>query len=156
LLFAGALSGMHKKMVVIVSILAVVLASYISWTSIHPYKVEDPDLPRITQIAKKVSTLMEGQTFAFTVMHSRSFNDLHIRYFFHLYGITSVSIDDPSNKTLMIICENGCLEKPIEEKISVMCSTEVCPLDKPTVPFDVWEYEKTERVGNSALYLYSR
>lgn len=156
LLFTGALSGIHKKMVVIVSILAVVLASYISWTLIHPYKVDDPDLPRITQIVKKVSTLMEGQTFAFTVMHSRSFNDLHIRYFFRLYGITSVSIDDPSNKTLIIICENGCLEKPIENKIRIMCSTEVCPLDTATVPFDVWKYEKTERVGNSALYLYSR
>ena len=156
LLFAATLSHVHKKMIVVVSVLIVVVASCISWTSIHPYKVEDPDLPRITQVTKKVSTLMQGRPFTFTVMHSRSFNDMHIRYFFYLYGITPTSIDDPSNKTLIIICENGCLEKPIEKTISIMCSTEVCPLDKPTVPFDVWHYEKTEKVGNSALYLYTR
>ena len=156
LLFAGLLSGVHKRMVVIVSIVIAVLASCISWTSIHPYKVDDPDLSRITAITQKMASLTEGQSFAFTVMHSRSFNDLHIQYFFKLYGIPAVSIEDTTNNRLFIICENGCLEKPIEKKVSIMCGAEICPLDKPDVDFSIWKYVKTEWVGTSAIYLYAR
>ncbi len=156
LLLAGLLSGVHKKMVIIVSIGVVVLASYISWTSIHPYKVADPDVPRITGITEEIALLTNGQPFTFTVMNSRSFNDLHIRYFFKLYGISSVAIDDATTNRLFIICENACPETPPEGKVHVMCSSEVCPLDKPTISFDQWKYEKTEKVGNSTLFLYTR
>lgn len=156
LLLAGVLSGIHKKMVVIVSLFVVVVASCISWTSLHPYTVTDPDLPRITGITEEIVSLADNYPFAFTVMNSRSFNDLHIRYFFKLYGISSVPIDDVTNNRLIIICENACPETPPQGKLSIMCSTEVCLLDKPIVPFDVWQYEKTVKVGNSALFLYSR
>ena len=156
LLFAGLLSGLHKRLIVIVSIGVVVLASCISWTAIHPYKVDDPDVPRITGITEEIVLLVDGQPFAFTVMNSRSFNDLHIRYFFKLYGIASVPIDDVTNSRLFIICENACPETPPQGKVHVMCSSEVCPLDTPTISFDEWKYEKTEKVGNSALFLYTR
>ncbi|MFZ2025221.1 MAG: hypothetical protein WAV51_02995 [Microgenomates group bacterium] len=155
-LLVGVLSSVHKRIVIVTGIGIVVISLYVSWSLFHPYIVKDPDLPRITAITEKIAVLTDGQPFAFTVMNSRSFNDLHIRYFFKLYRILSVSIDDTTNNRLFIICENACPETPPAGKLSIMCSTEICPLDKPTVSFDEWRYEKTERVGNSALFLYTR
>ncbi len=156
LLLAGALSSVHTRMIIVVSIGAAICAGCISWTAIHPYKIIDADLPRITAITEKIALLADGQPFAFTVMNSRSFNDLHIRYFFKLYGLSSVSIDEVDNKRLFIICENACPEAPPAGKLSIMCWSEICPLDTPNVPFDKWKYEKAEHVGNSVLFLYSR
>lgn len=154
LLVAGVLSTIHKRLAVIVSMLAVISISCISWALVPPYQTNDPDLPRVSAIAKKIPQVVT-EPFSFVLMHSRSFNDLHIRYFFHLYGIQTVPYDDPSYTTLVLICENTCFDKP-NERVLVTCSSEICPFDKSDVDFNRWRYVKTERVGTAAIYLYTR
>lgn len=154
LLIAGFLSNIHKRLTVILSMLVVIVMSCVSWSVISPYQTNDPDIPRISAIVEKIPHMIT-EPFSFVLMHSRSFNDLHIRYFFYLHGIQSVSYDDSSYTTLLLICENTCFEKP-NERVLVTCSTEICPLDKPDVDFSKWKYVKTERVGTSAIYLYTR
>ena len=154
LLVAGFLSGIHKRLIVILSMLIVILASCISWFLVPPYQIQDPDIPRVSAIAGKIPQVIT-EPFSFVLMHSRSFNDLHIRYFFDLYGIRTEPYDDPSYTTLALICENTCFDKP-NERVLVPCSSEICPFDKPEVDFNKWNYVKTERVGTSAIYIYTR
>jgi len=154
-LIAGFLSSLPKRVKIAMSIVLVILASYLSWMRVHPYEIREPDIPRLTKISTAVTQLTNNEPFSFTVINSRSFNDLHIRYFFRLSALHPVPYDDPSYKTLLIICENEC-PKELGSKVSVMCSGEVCPLDKPSIDLTTWSYEKTERVATSAIYIYSR
>ncbi len=154
-LIAGFLSSLPNKIKIAMSILLVILASYLSWVNVHPYEIREPDVPRVTKISTAVVQLTNGEPFSFTVINSRSFNDLHFRYFFHLYRIHPLPFDDPSYKTLLVVCENECPGE-LGSKISVMCFGEVCPLDKPSIDLTTWSYEGIERVGTSAIYIYSR
>lgn len=154
-LVAGLLDALPKRIKIATSILLVIVVSYLSWVVVRPYAGNDFDIPRLTRISTKVAQLTKNAPFSFIVINSRSFNDLHMRYFFHLYNMRPLPFDDVSYKTLLIVCENECPEQ-LGNKVDVMCSGEICPLDKPSINLTQWVYEKTERVGTSAIFIYTR
>jgi len=155
LLFAGCLQSMRRlRWPLIIGLILLMTGS--SWFFRNPYKATDFDIPRINALTDTVVSLTNGTPFAFTVMNSRSFTDFHVRYFFSMKKAEIVSVDDINNKTLFIVCEAGCPKAESMSKISVMCYTDLCPLDKPEIHLKDWVYVSTTEVGSSAIYSYER
>jgi len=128
----------------------------ISWFFNNPYKTNEPDIPRLTALTDTVSSIARDTPFAFTVINSRSFTDFHVRYFLLMKNAQIVPVDDIDNMTLFVLCEAGCPKAELIEKVSVMCHTELCPLDKPVITLADWTYISTDQVGTSAVYVYKR
>ncbi len=155
LLFVGCLQSVHKfRLPLIIGLVLFMTGS--SWFLKNPYKTIDFDLPRVNALTDNVIALSNGTPFTFTVINSRSFTDFHMRYFFRTKNAEVVSVDDINNKTLFIICEAGCPKVESMSKISVMCHTDLCPLDKPEIHLGDWKYVRTSHVGLSAIYMYKR
>jgi 4-amino-4-deoxy-L-arabinose transferase-like glycosyltransferase len=155
LLLAGSIQGVRKlRWPLILGLVLVMTGS--SWFFSNPYKTTDPDIPRVNALTDAVIAIAKGRAFAFTVMNSRSFTDFHVRYFFRMKSGEVVPVEDVDNKTLFIVCEAECPKVELMNKVSVMCHTDLCPLDKPEIPLQDWTYVSTSQVGSSAVYTYKR
>ena len=155
LLLGGVLQSIRKLTWPLIFGLVTVI-TIVSWSSNNPYKTNNPDLPRIAALTDAVVLMAKDTPFTFTVIHSRSFTDFHVRYFFRTKNVEVVPVDDVNNKTLFIVCEAGCPKAESMSKISVMCHTDLCPLDKPETHLSDWTYVSTTNVGTSAIYAYTR
>jgi hypothetical protein len=155
LLLGGVLQSIRKLTWPLIFVL-VMLITVASWFFNNPYKTNDPDIPRIAALTDAVVLMADDKPFAFTVMNSRSFTDFHVRYFLLRKDAQVVPIDDSNNQTLFILCEQGCPDVTLIKKVSVMCHTEVCPLDMPIIERKDWTYVSTKQVGTSAIYIYKR
>jgi hypothetical protein len=103
-----------------------------------------------------VIAIAHGEPVAFTVMNSRSFTDFHVRYFFLMKNIQIMPVDEETNRTLFILCEGACPQAETIEKVSVLCHTELCPLNMPVINLSDWMYISTSQIGISAIYTYKR
>jgi len=155
LLLGGVLQSIRKLTWPLIFGLVTVI-TIVSWFFKNPYITTDFDIPRMNALTDTVVSLASGMPFAFTVMNSRSFTDFHVRYFFRTKNVEVVPVDDVNNKTLFIVCEAGCPKAESMSKISVMCHTDLCPLDKPEIHLSDWTYVSTTNVGTSAIYAYTR
>lgn len=155
LLFGGVLQSIRKLTGPLIFGLVMVITA-ISWSFSNPYKISDPDISRLDALTDTVIAMADGKPVAFTVMNSRSFTDFHVRYFFLMKNVQVISVDEVTNRTLFILCEGACPQEETIEKVSVMCHTELCPLDKPEIPLQDWTYVSTSQVGSSAVYTYKR
>lgn len=155
-LLGGVMQGLRRLMSWLVILGLVVVITAVSWSFNNPYKTDDPDVPRITALTDTVVAIADNKPFAFTIINSRSFTDFHVRYFFLMKNAQLVPVDDNNNKTLFVLCEGGCPTAESVSTVSVMCHTEVCPLDKPVITMADWIYVSTNQVGTSAVYTYRR
>jgi len=155
-LLAGTIHGLRKWVTVPLIVGFITVVTLISWLFYNPYSIKDPDIPRIQGLTDSVIAKVDNKPFAFTIMNSRSFADFHVRYFFVLKHATVIPVDDRNGKRLFILCEGACPKGKLVGNVSVMCHTELCPLDKPDIPLDEWVYVSTTEVGSSAIYSYER
>lgn len=155
LLLGGAIQAM-RKFTSWLPILILVGITGASWSFSNPYKINDPDISRLGAMTDTVIAMADGKPVAFTVMNSRSFTDFHVRYFFLMKDVQVIPVDENTNRTLFILCEGACPQAETIEKVSVMCHTELCPLNMSVINLSDWMYVSTSHIGTSAVYTYKR
>lgn len=133
-----------------------VLLSHIS--SIARPTVEVADIPRLTQMTREALTLAGGEPFAFALISSRSFSDLHWRYFFRREGATPLPVGDSTARQLVMACEK--LPCPRFEELAkagsvqVICNEAHCSGQYPEITISEWErVNEWEGEGGTILLL---
>lgn len=124
------------------------------------FKEGHNDIVKTKMLSKTVMALSVNKPFAFTTFSSRSFTDLHYRFFMDLENIIPEKIDDDGYSQLFVVCDAG--ECPTaqqllaQNKIYAVCSEIVCKLDNPIIDMSKWEKRDEERVGSSMVYGFVR
>lgn len=155
--FLSSLAQYVPKFILVVVAL-VIIAINLSKTDIFVdgYK----DIERTWRITEDIIKQSDQQPFSFTLLSSRSFSDLHYRYYFLLNKVRPSHIMDDEYKYLFLICEKQpCpTSTQIQDKVEIqaICYDQHCSGDYPKIKMSKWEFKMSKRIVNGVLYTYSR
>lgn len=118
------------------------------------------DIARAQSMIARMLSLTKNESFSFTLSSSRSFSDLHYRYFFLTNRIKPVPIMDMSYPNLFLICEKAPCASPKEMKrkdsVPVLCYEEYCSGPYPMVDLRSWQFATSSSVFDGRIYMYRR
>ena len=119
-----------------VGILVVLILSAVHISRTDVLSGGSDDLSRTRQLATAVISDAGGSPFSFTLVGSRSFSDLHYRYYFLKRGVPVSQIVDGTYKKMYVICDNlvcPALSELEEQKLSVLCFDAHCEGEYPKI-----------------------
>lgn len=116
------------------------------------------DISRARGIVEEVRMSAKNQPFSFTLTSSRSFSDLHYRYFFKLAGLEPKPITDTAYGTLFLVCD----QRPCptrdqmrqKSRVEAMCFEPHCKGPYPTVDLSSWELVATYYIPEGWVYMF--
>lgn len=116
------------------------------------------DLKRTDALVKTMIVEAGGEPFSFTVFNSRSFSDLHYRFFFTRKQVSPVPIENNDYPLLFVACEHGC--PPDEEMkgwggMQALCFDPVCFRDYPRIHLSDRHFNGSRQIENSRLFIFS-
>ncbi len=118
------------------------------------------DITRTRGVSGEMMRLSSGKSFSFTLISSRSFSDLHYRYFFTINNVRPVPVEDTAYQQLFLVCEKApCISiENIEAVFSVpiLCHEEHCGGSYPKIDLTAWRLIQTEDFLDSRMYIYRR
>lgn len=118
------------------------------------------DISRTSRIAGKILSLAQDEPYSFTLIQSKSFSDLHYRYYFLLSGHEPRPIGAGDYRRLFIICESPpCQnERELQETavIPVLCFDPHCQGPYPEINLGQWKFERATDVSDSRIYEFTR
>ncbi len=118
------------------------------------------DIERTDALTREMETSASGKPFSFTVIKSRSFSDLHYRYFFHIRGIPVTPVTSDTYKTLFIVCERDvcptAAEISGEDHVIALCWDFVCDREYPWVGLRKWKLMNTKDIEGARLFTWER
>jgi hypothetical protein len=140
----------------------------IAWTQVAKsdvWKAGSYDIARGQSVASTVKELAMDTPFAFTLVGSRSFSDLHYRYHFLKLGLTPRAIADPLYTTLFVLCDS--LKCPHTGEVArpafpILCFESLCKQEYPTLDLkDEFVYvgsasAKYNNKQEATIYQFSR
>ena len=101
-----------------------------------------------------------NESFSFTLISSRSFSDLHYRFFFLKKNVQPVSIESDEFNTLYLVCEKDPCptreEIMLKTEIQAMCFDPLCDRDYPRVSLAKWQLDSTITRERATLYIFNR
>ena len=101
-----------------------------------------------------------NESFSFTLISSRSFSDLHYRFFFLNKNVQPVSIESDEFNTLYLVCEKDPCptreEIMLKTEIQAMCFDPLCDRDYPRVSLAKWQLDSTITRERATLYIFNR
>ncbi|MEK7129425.1 MAG: glycosyltransferase family 39 protein, partial [Patescibacteria group bacterium] len=116
------------------------------------------DVSRVQRIVAEVLTSAKDQPFSFTLTSSRSFSDLHYRYFFKLADVEPKPITEASYSTLFLICDlepcptaDQMRQKP---RVQALCFEPHCKGTYPTVDLSNWELKTMLYAPEGRIYMF--
>lgn len=140
--------------------LGIVIIAFIMIVKSDVWGKGDQDIYRTKILTDTMIRLSHNQPFSFTLITSRSFSDLHYRFFFALRRVIPAQIDSPDYGRLFLVCESGQCptvdEIHMNERVYTVCYERQCKFDYPII--DIWKWKNigVERVGSWAVYVYER
>lgn len=151
LLFGFLLSQINKKLsLLIVCILALF---HLSKTDIFNPGVND--IVRIKSVSQEIIRQVGSKPFSFGLIGSRSFSDLHYRYFFLTSGITPEPILAETYDNLFLVCEsNSCPE--MNGRIKILCYDAHCSGEYPKIDLALWKIGAVTDIQGAKLYVLKR
>lgn len=119
------------------------------------------DIARTLDMTSVMERLTSGKPFSFALISSRSFSDLHYRYFFttqqHIYPLPLV---DRTYVNLFLVCEKAPCpsfkEMQNVHSTKVICYDEYCGRKYPSINLEQWQLVATYDGFDSRLYIYRR
>ncbi|KKR94886.1 MAG: hypothetical protein UU41_C0002G0007 [Candidatus Roizmanbacteria bacterium GW2011_GWA1_41_13] len=118
------------------------------------------DLSRTEDMAETMIQSAEQDPFSFTLINSRSFSDLHYRFFFLKKRVQPVSIESEEFDTLYLVCEKEPCPTQDEivsrTEIQVMCFDPLCNREYPKVNLKEWQFESEIKHEWATLYVLKR
>ncbi|MBI5019245.1 glycosyltransferase family 39 protein [Candidatus Gottesmanbacteria bacterium] len=124
------------------------------------------DLARVSMAVARMKADAGQERFSFTLINTRSFSDLHYRYYMRVMGVTPMPVGEANYRKLYVMCESS--RCPTVTQITsittlpVLCYDEHCADTYTGIPlWDSWSYIRHERVVDSGrilgtLYVFER
>lgn len=137
----------------------ILLILFLHMSSIAKPSAEAADIPRLTQMTREARALAGSEPFVFALISSRSFSDLHWRYFFNRQGVSPLPVDDPAAGQLIVACEK--LPCPSFEElvkagsVQVICNEAHCSGQYPKIEISEWKL-LSEWEGEGGMILLLR
>ncbi len=126
---------------------------------------KNSDIWRVSSVVQTIKEETDGASFSFTLIKSRSFSDLHYRYYFRQMNIAPRPIADPDYSHLYLICDDD--DCPGEQEVNarwetpILCYEAHCREFYPVIDMTKWAYVDDRPVagprGSHAwIYRFSR
>lgn len=121
---------------------------------------EVKDIERTKRFTEEIIKRAKGEAFSFTLTSSRSFSDLHYRYFFMRNLAVPMNITSNDYRTLFLVCEKT--PCPSYEQMSrapsvdVMCSDPHCEGVYPKLNLGVFRWSDSWEDQMGRIYMYKR
>ena len=139
-------------------IIVVILISQLRNTDI--FSKENNDIVRTSRMISEVISMTNNEPFSFTLISSRSFSDLHYRYFFTTRRRNPVPIINTSYGNLFLVCEKTPCVSPQELErigfIQALCYEDHCGGPYPTIDLRAWQFVTHSDVLDGRIYMYKR
>jgi 4-amino-4-deoxy-L-arabinose transferase-like glycosyltransferase len=119
------------------------------------------DIARTESAVEAVIRDAGSLPFSFTLTGSRSFSDLHYRYFFLKNNVSPHAITNINYSKLYIICDSDHCPSGAEfsntKLLPVLCYDEHCEGIYPVIDLNLWQFDTVLGHGlDHAIYVYNR
>jgi len=121
------------------------------------------DIPRVRAQVAKAHAYVGDDPYAFTLVSSRSYSDLHYRYFMKTSGFVPQDISTDAYSTLVIFCDsNSCAQADeilSRGTVPVLCYDHHCSGQYPQIVFSEWMYDRYVAVESGyygGFFVFSR
>lgn len=159
-IFLGGVTTWLRKFIPAAAVVAI-----IAWIFLYQLTRSDiwstghKDIQRTRSAVNAMRESAKGQPFSFTLLSSRSFSDLHYRYFFLLNGLVPQPITSPAYGTLFLVCDKS--PCPSADgfgamRVNAMCYEAHCSGQYPTIDLQDWEYNQTREIEGATIYMFKR
>lgn len=151
LLFGFVLSKLNKKLVLL--IVSVLTIYHLSKTDI--FKPGVNDIVRTMAVSQEIIRLAGSEPFSFGLIASRSFSDLHYRYFFLTQGVTPEPVLADTYQNLFLVCEtDACLK--LKDSVQILCYDDHCKGEYPQFNLTTWKFDKNIDLRGARVYVFKR
>lgn len=151
LLFGFVLSKLNIKLAVI--LVSILVLYHLNKTDI--FKPEVNDIARTKSVSQEIIRQAGGGPFSFGLIASRSFSDLHYRYFFVTAGVKPEPILVNTYQNLFLVCETDVCPE-INNNVQILCYDTHCEGEYPKISLSPWKFVSTHDVAGARLYQYQR
>lgn len=152
LMIATVFSAIPKNVWRRIAIVSVVVLAGIQLARTDVFAKGPQDMARTARAVRQMIDLAGGKPYSFTVIQSRSFSDLHYRYYLAAFHSTPEQITRMDYPLLFIVCDEATC--PSAENVAtnyalqVMCYDPMCAQFYTTVNMHRnWVYVRTEPVS---------
>lgn len=118
------------------------------------------DIARTRKITETIFSLANGKPFSFTLISSRSFSDLHYRYFFLTSGINPQPLGSQGYNALFLVCEKtpcpSASEMQRQTLVKALCFDPHCSGEYPQIDLRQWRQVEVKDVSSARIYVYKR
>ena len=104
------------------------------------------DIARVKAAVTEIKTIAGESPFSFTLISSRSYSDLHYRYYMGVMNVNPVSFADTTYRKFMLVCDRA--ECPSVSEITtltdlaILCYEQHCKEFYPKLPIQKeWKYQ---------------
>lgn len=147
------------KAALVVSLLVLILFSV---SKLDLFNKGYNDIFRTEAMTSEMASQADGEPFSFTLTTSRSFSDLHYRYFFTIEHITPSPITSNNYSILFLICERDLTSCPKNEiqtqmqEVQALCYEPHCKWEYPTISLTNFSFVASKDILGGRLFTYQR
>ncbi len=160
LLFGFLLKWLEGKGMSWVSFGLAVIFSLSNISRLDINKIGFNDIARTNAVVKEIAHEATDQPFSFGLIASRSFSDLHYRYFFLTQGLKVESVLSDRYQTLFLVCESTTCPSADnlvrQGKVQVICYDSHCSGEYPKIDVNKWKFDKILDINDAKLYFLKR
>lgn len=154
-LFVGsALSGMKHPVWKMTAYMILLAVSGYQLMRTDVFHRGSDDIFRVSEAVKHIQSKTGAASFSFTLIGSRSFSDLHYRYYMSEFGLKPVPAVDATYGRLFVICDG--VDCPSVgsvtsiSKLPILCYEEHCRETYPSIPFSSeWKYVRDDAISKA-------
>lgn len=137
------LAAVAKKFKALSYILVILILIQLFNTDI--FSQGNNDIARTKNAVSDVINDANSQPFSFTLINSRSFSDLHYRYYFSTFGVSPEFVKNEMYSMFYLICDNSkcppVAEVTEKQYIPVVCYDPHCAGDYGNIDMTKWQFD---------------
>lgn len=109
------------------------------------------DISRVSQTVAHIRSKTESNPFSFTLVNSRSYSDLHYRYYMDVLGMSPMHATSSGYTKLFIVCDSDTCPTTQEvtsaSEVPILCYEEHCSQQYPSIKVSlVWKYVRDDAI----------
>lgn len=152
LAMAAVIKWLQNKSSIIgwICVLLVIVTAFVQLGKTDMFTAGSDDLERTRKLADAVIEDAQGDSISFTLTASRSFSDLHFRYYFLKRGLSIKSVLGETYKKFYVVCDNftcPMASELVSQPLQILCFEPHCEGEYPKINLTTdFVFEKTMRV----------
>ena len=109
------------------------------------------DISRVSRVVENIRSKTGSNPFSFTLINSRSYSDLHYRYYMEEFGMSPVSATGSGYTKLFVVCDSEVCPTTQAvtsmSEVPILCFEEHCRQYYPSIQLShVWKYVRDDAI----------